>query len=398
MSFSRTFPVATWLWRRLTSRPARLIYLGVLVIVIVPAIGLRVEAALFERRILKVMSALSSLRIGVTPKDDVLSRMAEFDVNKRSRGSSKCEADECLSIEVSSPKLSDWLLRKASWSGHYSLYSVLSWWGFRERIFVAHVDLTSGQVSGLGYRLSLSTLRASNVDLGVWVSSKGDFVDLNLAADVDESPNYQVSHYFQCPDLCMNVYFTRDASPELLRHAFGLKLRCIWSIAGCRTSNQLLPDAEQDRLEIRRAAFERMIGPNQCPDSILPRRARDTADILLVEVKKASTKIIVPDYLRGYRYRVASFRLLRILKGKAGRPLDKLAVTLDTESTLYTGPWWDSEQVVVHNSAIDLLNPGQQFLLFSGTSSKDIFEPCAAVAATESAIQTIERALATAKP
>ena len=232
---------------------------------------------------------------------------------------------------------------------------------------------------------------------GVRVSSKKDFVDLNLAADVDESPNYQVSHWFQCPDLCMNVYFTRDASPELLSHAFGLELRCIWSIAGCRTSNQLLPDAEQDRLEIQRAAFERMIGPNQCPDWILPRRARDTADILLVEVKKASTKIIVPDYLHGRRYRVASFRLLRILKGKAGRPLDELEVTLDTGSTLYTGPWWDSEQVVVHNSAIDLLNPGQKYLLFSGTG-KDIFEPCAAVATTESAIQTIEGALAITKP
>jgi len=389
MSFSRPFSAATWLWRRITSRPALLLYLGVLIIVVVPGIALRVEAALFERRVLKVMSALSNLRIGVTPKDEVLSRMAGFKVNERSRGSSKCEADECLSIEVSSPKLSDWLLRKASWSGHYSLYSGLSWWGFRERIFAAHVDLTSGQVSGLGYRLSLSTLRASNVDLGVWVSSKGDFVDRNLNADVDESPNYQVSHYFKCPTLCMGVYFTRDASPELLRHAFGLNLRCIWSIAGCRTANQLLPDAEQDRLEIKRAAFERMIGPNQCPDSILPRRVRDTADILLVEVKNASPKVIVPDY--GYRYRVASFRLLRILKGKAERPLDKLEVTLDT------GIWGEGERIV-HNSAIDLLNPGQKYLLFSGISSKDIFEPCAAVAATDSAVQTIERSLDTAKP
>ena len=100
-------------------------------IVIVPGIALRVEAALFERRVLKVISALSSSRIGVTPKDDVLARMAGFKVNERSRGNSRCEADECLSIELSSPKLSDWLLRKAGWSGHYNLFSVLNWWGFR---------------------------------------------------------------------------------------------------------------------------------------------------------------------------------------------------------------------------------------------------------------------------
>ncbi|MBZ5666008.1 MAG: hypothetical protein LAO30_15510 [Acidobacteriia bacterium] len=73
MSFSSKFPATTWLWKRLTSRPARLLYLGILLIVGVPGIALRVEAALFARRILKVTSVLSSLRIGVTPKDEVLS-------------------------------------------------------------------------------------------------------------------------------------------------------------------------------------------------------------------------------------------------------------------------------------------------------------------------------------
>ncbi|HYW37200.1 MAG TPA: hypothetical protein VE957_03725 [Terriglobales bacterium] len=149
-----------------------------------------------------------------------------------------------------------------------------------------------------------------------------------------------------------------------------------------------MPEAEQDRLRIERAAFDRMNGPNQCPDWILPRRARDTEDILMVEVEKASPNLVVTDY--GAKFRLANLRLLRVLKGNAGRPLDQLGVALDMEI-------WLEGARVVHNSAFDRLNPGQKLLLFSGRSL-NIDEPCEAVAATDSAIQTIETSIGTAKP
>ncbi len=384
MSFSRSFPAATWLWRRITSRPARLFYLGVLVIAAVPAIALRVEAALFEWRVHKVMSALSSLRIGATPKAEVLSRMAGFKVNEHSRNKSDCDADECLRIEVSSPELSDWALRKAGWSGHGKVYLVLSLWGFRLRSLGAYVNLNSGKVSSLGYILILSTPHSAYPGALV--------VNVNSARSArhhagsgyiaDESPNYQVSHYWKWPALGTGVTFTRDAPPELVIHAFNLRLRCVWSGAGCLTANQVLPEAEQDRLKIERAANDRMKGPNQCPDWILPGRARDAEDILVAEVKNSGPAFVAND--DGSHYRRVNFRLLRVLKGKPGRPADNVVV----------GPWMGA---IAHNSVFDLLNPGQKLLLFL-SGSRSIDEPCEAVAATESAMQTVERALGTPKP
>ncbi len=397
MSFSRTFPVTTWLWRRLTSRPARLFYLGVLIIVVISGITLRVEAVLFERRVLKVMSALSSLRVGVTPKAGVLSRMAGIKIDESSRGNSEgnslvmgsrgvCEADECFWIEVASPRLSNWALRRAGGAGYETLFSVLSSLGFRLRSLDAHVNLTFGRVSSLGYRLILSTPDPGYPGaLMIKISSRKDLADQRLDDITDESPNYQVSHYFKWPRLFTDIDFTPDAPTELMNHAFDLKLQCVWSLRGCRTANELLPEAEQDRLRIEHAAFDRMNGPNQCPDWILTRRARDTGDILLVEVENASSDFVVTEY--GTKYRVASFRLIRVLKGNPDRPLENIGVSPD----MWIG------MTKVHNSAIDLLNPGQKLLLFSGGST-NIDEPCEEVAATESALQTIERALGSTTP
>ena len=86
-------------------------------------------------------------------------------------------------------------------------------------------------------------------------------------------------------------------------------------------------------------------------------------------------------------YRLASFRLLRVLKGKAGRPLDNVWVNTDIQIG----------DITAYNSAIDLLHPGQRILLFSGAST-NIDEPCEAVAGTEDAVNTVEEGLRGSKP
>jgi len=229
------------LWRRITSRPARLLYLGILVIVIVPGIALRVEAALFERRVLKVVSALSSLRIGVTPKAEVISRMAGIKIDESSRGNSEgnslvmgsrgvCDADECFWIEVSSPMSYVWGLHVFGSVDSKTMFSVLNLWGFQARSLDAHVNLTSGKVSSLGYRLILSTAHADIPGaLIIKVSSRKNLTDWELDHVADESPNYRVSHYFKWPALSTNIDFTPDAPTEVVSHAFDLKLQCVWS-------------------------------------------------------------------------------------------------------------------------------------------------------------------------
>jgi hypothetical protein len=118
MPFTPMLPVTAWLWRQLSSCPACLLYFGILVMVTVSGIALRIQAAVFERRVLTAMSGLSSLKIDTTSKAEALSQMAGFNIDERSHGTSGCDADECL-IMIPNSRLSEWILL---WQGGLSDY------------------------------------------------------------------------------------------------------------------------------------------------------------------------------------------------------------------------------------------------------------------------------------
>ena len=374
-----------WLWRHIRSHWACRIYLVILAIILISAVLFRVEAAIFQQRVDALMASLSSLRIGETSKAEALSLIPGLAKSSGARG--ECHAEECLSIEIQGSTISLWLLRLAGRTHHELPSSLLNWWGVRYWSLLSDVDFTSDRVSHLSYGVWLSTRRAPA--LSATVSLKSQISDRRLSDEVDESPNYVVGHTSNWPDSNRQVSLTRDAPPELAKHAFDIQLRCLSSLAGCETAAQLLPEVENDRLAIKRAALARLKGPEQCPMRILHRRVRDVEDILLVEVKDVDPKVYDTD---GGPYRVASFRLLRVLKGNAGRPLDKVGVSTQINvSHLYPDNTPDIELrgLTVRNAAIDLLGPGLRVLLFSGGST-NIDESCEAMAATENAVDTIE--------
>ena len=390
MSIRRLFPIVAWMGRRLISRPARLLYLVILLVVVVPAIALRIEAAVFEWRVHKVMAGLSSLRVGTTTKAEALSKIPELKIVSDPRERSYCHVDECLSIEIEDSKLSNWILFRVTRTDNQVLYLTLHWWGLRFSGYRAYVDFTSGKVVDFGYLLMVSTSRPGFPgDVMIGVSSERRIPSRGLNLEIDENPYYYVRHFHKAPEQNMSIYFTPEAPNEFVSHAFDLKLRCLHSLAGCSTANELLPEVERDKLRIQRAAVDRILGSNPCPDRILPHRARDIENILLVEVTSVNPTLMQGN--SGSWYRLANLRLLRVLKGNASGPLDNIVIPSEI--------WFGEKKA--YNSAIDLLNPGQKILFFSDSSqysSQYIDEPCQAVAATDSAVQTIEKALNEAKP
>ena len=340
----------------------------------------------FQFRVLELASALATLRIGTTSKNDTLSRIPGLHIIPSPSKDHYCAAEECFAVGISNSRLSDWIyVPTVATSGeHKTLNSILRWWGFRFWAFSGFVNFSSGRVSDFGYHLYVS--RDPSEYPGVVfinVLSRTDITERLLSPEVDESPNYAISSG-KWPDSQTNVYFTRDAPRELLGHAFDLRLRCLWSLVGCRASNQLLPQAEQDRLSIRRAAVARVTGPHQCPLSILPRRARDAKDILLVEVKTVSEATAETEL----GYRVATLRLLRVIKGDSKRPPASLSVAPD----ILQG------EISSHNSIFDLLKPGQSLLLFTGhepfpAGRHYTAAPCQAMDGTAAAVHVLETAL-----
>ena len=379
MSFGEMFPATSWLWRRASSRLACRLYFAILALVCVPAIAFRMEAALFQRSVLKATSALSSLRIAVTSQTDALPRVAGLNLDRQSSSISNCEAEECVSISTQGSWLCRHVLVPLGGGGHQTLFAILSRWGIRCRSFEGHINFNSGMVSGIGYRLWISTDHADIPGaIIIDVSSKKRIAHWEFSPEADESPYYQVRPAWKWPDLVTGITFSADAPTELVSHAFDLKLGCVWSLTGCRSAKELLPKAEQDQRRIEQAAIDRMKGANQCPDWILPQRALYTKDISLLKVIEVSPTLVQDN--SGLKYRFASFRLLRKLKGNLDLSLDNIGVSAEV---------WFGQQA--HNSSIDLLNPGQKLILFG--ESPYINRPCQAVAGTESAIRSVEEIL-----
>lgn len=385
MSFRTALPATVWFVSRFTSRLARRVYVCALVAVLLPAIVLRLETVFFQFRVLRITSVLAALRIGVSSKTEALSRIPSLKAVQSASKDYRCVADECYAAVIPNSRLSNWILLPTFSEEHWLVNSALRWWGFQYWDLEASVYFTAGKVSSLEYRLLLSPRPSEYPDaIVVTVVSRSKFEEWQSSWDVDDSPDYVVFHGRKFGDLQTGVYITRNTPTELLAHAFDLHLACLWSLVGCRDANQVLPQAEADRLAIRRAAIERLKGPDQCPDRILTRRVRDAYDILLVNVRDIGPTIHDSTY---GEYRMANIRLLRLLKGRVDKPVERLRVAPE----FYFG------ELTFPNSAYSLLRAGQDLVLFPSDSfdgeAFNINHPCDAMAATPEAVQKLESAL-----
>jgi hypothetical protein len=241
--FRDLFPASAWCLRKLASRPARYIYVCIFAIVATPAVTLRVEAALFEKRAIATVRDLSTLRVGVTPKAEAMVRMQSLGPVSGPYGAPVCNADECLSLGIPNSRLSDAvflpLVRNAP-----ALYSILTWWGFRYWSLSVYVNFTSGKVSYLSYHLMLSNScfdgGADSVVIAM-VTSQEKLHGRSGESLSGEQAVYRVTSSSAWPDKSVGIALTPDTSQELVNRAFDLRLQCLWSLTGCKSWRELLP-------------------------------------------------------------------------------------------------------------------------------------------------------------
>jgi hypothetical protein len=371
--------IFTRCWKRLSSRRARIIYTGFAILIVVPAIGFRIHAALFERHADKLLSELSKLQVGITTKSQTLTRLPELHVQPANEKFG-CDGDDCYSAQIFS-SFSNWALQKIIHADSDVLYSALHLWGIRYWGLGIYVEFKSGTVFRFGYHLMIATPdRGIPGAVTVSASSNTHLTGLRIDPRDDESSNYQVRTSRKWPDSSLGITFIPGAENEFMRHAFDLHLGCLWSLRGCGKARDIAPDATQDLQTFERAALGRLKGPEPCPDRILPRRARDREDILLMEVIRVGP--LLTDPYSNDNYKVADFHLVKVLKGHRQRELSNVRVDQSMR--------WESE--LIHNAAFELLKPGGRILLFSAYD--DSFnEPCEAVAATNNALRTLGDAL-----
>jgi hypothetical protein len=402
MVLSDHLPTFVWLWRRMTSirlRPRRIALCFATFLVIV-ALAPRIASGIFEYRVLEIVNGLAQIRLDQTTKAELLKTVADLKPGTSSYG--KCPEEECFSNETyiwssSFGAMEDYFFGR--WVTQGRFHSKVGYWlGYRVTRFSADVELSEGRVHKLYFSLMVSNgnlwidrtvlVNVSGIQgfpFGrvLWSVNERDFSDGRLPEVEDESPDYRVTSIpiWKGPANAMvglSVAFTPGAPAQLARHAFELQLNCIWRLNGCTSTRDLLPLAWEDKLRIESAALARMKSSNPCPDRILPRRARDSPDIILAEV----TRLLPSDKndLLG-ECRRADFRLVQVLKGKLNRKLEGvlLPIRIGTQDP----------NLRIPNPVIPYVRPGSKLLMFS-----ENYEPCQIVAATPSALGTIQSALA----
>jgi hypothetical protein len=228
------FPASASCLRKLASRPARYIYLCVLTIIIVPAITLRVEAALFERRVIATVRALSTLKVGATSEAEAVARMRALGAITGPYRPPRCFAEECISVTIPNSRFSDAIFLPAIRTENPTLYSVLTVWGFRFRKLSVDVNFTSGKVSFLSYHLMLSTSRFDG-------GADAVVVRVTSQEKLREEAAYRLTPSGAWPDKSVGIALTPNTSQELVNRAFDVKLHCLWSLVGCKTWREVLP-------------------------------------------------------------------------------------------------------------------------------------------------------------
>jgi hypothetical protein len=374
MALANHFPATTWVWRRLTSRPARLTILLVGSALLLTTFALRIRAAIFEYRVTSIVEGLAKLKLDESNKSELLKLVPTL--RPCLPGDPPRPGDSCYAVELS--EIPHFRLMES----RAHLFEIAYWLGARYWDLSASVMLRQDKVHKLGYHLRLTNGSLSYPGiLSIAATSVRGYRAEHLDPTLDESPDYRVTRYFKWPAQTIQVMFTPTAPRNLAHHAFDIRLNCIWYLRGCRTADEVLPLAGEDYQDIKRSAFARVRGPNPCPDRILARRARDVANILLVEVESVHPG---SEKSGEEQYQTTDYKLLEILKGKLDWPLKNVRHPFTISLS------WDDPPFP--NPVLNLLHPGSQFLMFSDSIS-NVDSPCETVAATESAKRAIRIAL-----
>jgi len=241
------------IWNHLVSQRAKRLYLWSFVLILASAIALRLEAAIYARRISSVVRALSTLKVGETSKAEALSRIPSLRPSTTGPyGAYVCNADECFFVAVRNG-----LPGRLLWRNRNSVLShVLRWWGFRAESFGVYVNFTAGKVSYYSYHLIVSAPGVGPAsipppppdgELGavvIGLSSRSVLDVRGLNSKVKSHPPFYVSTGRGAESQSIGISLTPDAPAEIVRDAFDLRFNCVWSFGGCRRWRELLPSVK----------------------------------------------------------------------------------------------------------------------------------------------------------
>ena len=389
MNVQRHFPATTWVWKKLTSRMGRRIFLILGSALLLLLAVLRIEAAIFEFKVISTIRAMERLRPDETTRAEMQKLIPGMRPAAEPGMFPQCRLSDCYLLRTEKVPY--------SWATHlldipFVLHSAYVL-GARFGTFHALVRIKSERVYELGYGLTIEdTFR----NYGAVGDPRAVFLSAEIvrgfsggaSANDDESPNFRWYSWREdpAPDWVLQFSLTPDASAKVHRDVFAIQMGCIWSWSVCRSTRQLVPDAWQDIEAIRASTSARLASTDPCPNRLLSRRVRDFRDVLLYQVGNISPSIR-NDGLRDRND--VEFTLLSALRGEEEiTPAHRVGEA--SGKTTFSVP--------ISNPDRTSLQKGERVLMFSDDpGGVEVDKPCSIIPATESAMATVRSALAASK-
>jgi hypothetical protein len=140
-------------------------------------------------------------------------------------------------VTIPNSRVSDAIFLPVIRTENPTLYSVLTRWGFRFGNLSVDVNFTSGKVSFFSYHLILSNSRFDGAAdaVVVRVTSQKKLLSRREGSPSGEDAAYRLTPSGAWPDKSVGIALTPNTSQELVNRAFDVKLRCLWSLTGCKT-------------------------------------------------------------------------------------------------------------------------------------------------------------------
>jgi len=402
MSFRELFPAASWIWRTLTGRAARIVYVTVALMLLITSIGVRVYTYALTRRMEAVIAGLGKLEIDNTNEEELV-RTVPYLVRwqweaqlKWTPETGDIDLGKQSGYGVTISNESTWLkfgeliepiarccvnvsLTKYGYERGW-IFTLTEWVGFRYVYFDASVVLLDRKVSRISYGVAdrlgfprpvvqLVSVKSAH---SFWTSHQRGWA---VRSTDDESPQFRVNG----TEHGIGVSYAYDAPPDLKAHAFQIDLNCFWSLRGCRHVRQIAPLLWKDKLAIEAATLARLQSSDPCPDRVLAGRARYLPDLSLVLLESTGFKseTVNEDGVSVYEI-WTNYRLVEVLRGRPSTFWERVRGG-------HTIPFPGDYERTLPSTDSPWTNAGGQVLAFSNHR----FDSCRMVAAKPGALSAV---------
>jgi hypothetical protein len=376
MTLQDRFPGFLWLWRSLTGRTSRRIYVLVVVVVLGASAIARVYTFVLTRKAQAVVAGLAKLEIDETSEADLLRTVPYLTRNQwevqlqRTRETGDIDTGLERFYYASFSNESIWL-PFARFLARFSTLTypktgppkswaltLADWFGFRYFSFDAGVFLLNRKVSAVMYSISDNLIFPRPLGNIVSVKSAhsfwGPYGSTGVSSTDDENPQLRIRDNGHN----LRASFTFDAPSTIKADVFQVNTTCFWGLVGCRNARQIAPALAQSKDKIQAATQARLQSSDPCPHRIIAGRVRYLPDLNVAILESTEPgRESSADTLHSPTEMAAHYKFIEILRGRSPNAWKAIEISPTIPFPRYPS--------TLPNRGLQWAPPGQQVLAFS---------------------------------